>query len=160
MRTRAIFLVAVAACGPGAGGTLGNGGSGTAESRAAALAREVGAGLPVAIVPTAAGLLAVSADGARQRVLIPGPIRWATVDARASVVWFGSPDASTIEVLDLESAAVSPAVATVVTNLPAETDAGPPMVTIRYPLTGKAATASEDSSVIGGGWLGGGSDLP
>lgn len=149
MRTSIFLMATLAACGGGAGaggGTLGNGG-GVAASLGAALEREVGAGVPVAIVPTPAGLLAVSADGARQRVLVPGPIRWATVDNRAGVVWFGTPDASTIEVLDLESAAVSPAIATVVTNLPAETDAGPPLISIRYPLEGKDATAAQDLDI-------------
>lgn len=138
MRTSlTIMLLATAACGSGAGsGTLGNRGGGGAATLGAALAAEIGAGVPVAIVPTPEGLKAISADGARQRTLVPGPVRWALVDARASVVWFGTDDVTAVKVLDLESLAASPAIATAVTGLPSETDAGPPLVGISYPSAG------------------------
>src|SRR5688500_13791757 len=127
-----VFLAAVACGGGGSRDTLGNSSGGGAASLGAILTREVGAGVPVAIVPSPDGLKAVSADGARQRTLVPGAMRWAIVDARAGVVWFGTPDVTKVQVLDLESPAASPAIATVVTGLPDETDAGPPLVAIAY----------------------------
>lgn len=131
------FVVTVAACGSGGArphGTLGNsgGGGGGGTTLADALAIEVGGGVPVAIVPYA-GLRAISADGARQRVLVPAPVPWALVDNRAGVVWFGTDDPTVIRALDLASPAAAPLITTVVTNLPTETDAGTPLVTIRYP---------------------------
>ena len=70
------------------------------------LMREVGGGRPVAILPWHEGLVAVSADGTRKRVLVPGPVHWALVDERAQVVWFGkqeAPPAAAPEVLQGDS---------------------------------------------------------
>jgi hypothetical protein len=138
------LMVALLLAGCGGGGkraALGNGGGG--GTLAAALTREVGAGLPVAIVPSAEGLRAVSADGARQRLLVPGAIRWAMVDNRADVVWFGTADDTTISVLDLAGPA-TPSVTPVVTGLVAGTDAGSALVTISYPLPSSDVPLSDD----------------
>lgn len=148
MRNFGIVLVlGLAACGgKGNQGTLGQKG-GTAGSLAAVLARDIGAGGPVAIVPTTHGLVATSADGARAQTLVDGPIRWALVDNRAGVVWFGKPDGTTIEVLDLEGAAAPVAVSTVVTGLPTETDAGVPLVSIAYPEPSEDIPMADELSV-------------
>lgn len=53
------------------------------------VARVVGQGLPVAIIPTIEGLAAVSADGERWTLLHKGRVPWAVVDERARVIWFG-----------------------------------------------------------------------
>lgn len=53
------------------------------------LLAEVGTGRPVAILAWYDGLVAMSADGARIRLLVPGPTEWALVDDRARVIWFG-----------------------------------------------------------------------
>ncbi|HVV86874.1 MAG TPA: hypothetical protein VHE35_27740 [Kofleriaceae bacterium] len=108
------------------------------------LVRDVGAGAAVAIVPGPDGLRAISADGARQKVLVPGPVPWALVDNRGDVVWYGTGDAAAIQVLDLESSATTPMTKTVVTGLPTDTDAGAPMVTIAYPIPGDDHGMSEE----------------
>lgn len=54
----------------------------------ARLIAEVGEGQTVAILPWHRGLMAVSADGARQRLLAAGPVKFALVDHRARVIWF------------------------------------------------------------------------
>ena len=95
-------------------------------SLAASLEAELGR--PVAIVPSAEGLLAVSADGARRRVLVPGAIGWALVDNRAGVVWFGPRDA--IRLLDLHAASPSPE--DIVAELPTEVIEGAPGIVIDY----------------------------
>ena len=61
-------------------------GAGALEERILA---EVGAGKPVAILAWYDGLIAMSSDGARIRLLAPGPTEWALVDERARVIWFG-----------------------------------------------------------------------
>ncbi len=96
----------------------------------AALLQDVGVGQAVAIVSGTAGLRAISADGARQRVLVPRPTPWVLVDNDAGVVWFGSPDGTELELLDLEASDTTPPV-TVARNLPTETGAGAPEFTIR-----------------------------
>ena len=53
------------------------------------LARDVGGGVSVAVLPTEAGVLAISADGERRRLLHPGNVDWLLVDNRARVIWFG-----------------------------------------------------------------------
>jgi hypothetical protein len=53
------------------------------------LLTKIGTGGSVAILPCPEGLVATSADGARRRVLAPGPVEWALVDNRAQVIWFG-----------------------------------------------------------------------
>jgi hypothetical protein len=130
-----MVLAVVAACGGGAGGrgTLGDSGGGGAAALAEVLARDVGGGYPVAIVGGTDGLRAVSADGARVKVLVPSPVAWVLVDNRGHAVWFGGGDAAQIQVLDLESPAGAPTIRTVVRGLPTETDAGAPLVTISYP---------------------------
>jgi hypothetical protein len=73
---------------------------------AAQLARDVGAGQAVAILPTSDGLLAISADGSRRRQLAPGPIKWALVDDRAQAIWFGR--AGELWMIDLLGGAATP----------------------------------------------------
>lgn len=135
MSRLALLVLAVAACGGGSSSssTLGNRAPAGGDTRAAVLAREIGAGAPVAIVPGPAGLRAISADGARERTLAPGPVPWALVDDRAQVVWFGSSDGAAILMIDLAAPGGEIAVETVASGLPTETDAGAPLVGIRYP---------------------------
>src|SRR5687767_8666364 len=103
------------------------------ENLGQTLIREVGAGQSVAIVPSPAGLRAVSADGARDKIIVPGPIRWAIVDERSGVVWYGTPEGATILAVDLRAPVVTvPATATIVAGLPVETDGGGPLVSIRH----------------------------
>lgn len=119
-----------------------------AATLGAALTREVGAGLPVAIVPGTAGLRAISADGARTRTLVPGPVPWALVDNDAGVVWFGSADGTAIDLVDLEGpAAAMPPVETIATGLPTQTDGGGPMFAVGYespPTTPAPSPADPD----------------
>ncbi|MCE9580503.1 MAG: hypothetical protein K8W52_45710 [Deltaproteobacteria bacterium] len=130
---RRVFLLAalaaapLAACGGGTkpGTTLQNGGA-PAGSLAAALTTELGT--PVAILPNKTGLLAVSADGARQHLLVPAPVDWALVDNRAGVVWFGTRDS--IRLLDLTLAAPAPEV--IVDALPTDVIEGAPGIVIDY----------------------------
>lgn len=61
-------------------------GPGTLNDR---LTAAFGADKPIAILPWLEGLIAVSADGARAHLLVPGPMTWALVDERARVIWFG-----------------------------------------------------------------------
>lgn len=98
-------------------------------SLAAALERDLGAGMPVAIVP-GPDLRAISADGARERVLVPGPVPWALVDQRSHAIWFGNRNSSTISVLDLD--AIDPQPVTVVADIPTVV-AGPLSVRVFYP---------------------------
>jgi hypothetical protein len=70
--------------------------SGTVEQT---LLEEIGGGGSVAIVPSAEGLLAISAAGQRKRTLIAGAIAWAMVDGRGQVIWFGRD--TSIEIVDL-----------------------------------------------------------
>jgi hypothetical protein len=69
------------------------------ESFGARLATTIGAGQAVAILPTADGLLAIAADGARRKQLVAGKIDWAMVDDRAQVIWFGR--AKALWIIDL-----------------------------------------------------------
>lgn len=86
---------------------------------AEALTAEIGAGRAVAILPGAKGLRALSADGARARVLVAGPVAWAVVDQRSDVVWFAPADRTEIRALDLDAPAHDPpAVITIATGLP------------------------------------------
>jgi hypothetical protein len=78
----------------------------TEGSLAARLALEVGQGKSVAILPGAEGLLAIAADGARQRVLVTGTVDWALVDDRSFLVWFGQ--AGALWMLDLDAATPKP----------------------------------------------------
>ena len=114
------FCVVLAAC----GGASHSGSSGA--TLAATLERDVGAGQSVAIIPGRT-LRAISADGARERVLAPGPVSWVLVDQRAHVIWFGGADRSTISVLDLDAPPATDAVV-IATGLPSG-----PAVTISYP---------------------------
>jgi hypothetical protein len=50
------------------------------------LVSEIGAGLPVAILPTAIGVAAMSSDGVRGALLSTGEVRWALVDDAAQVI--------------------------------------------------------------------------
>src|SRR5579862_8028451 len=118
-----VGVVALCACGHAVGpgpAAVGNTAAPPAnETLGAQLERVVGQGRSVAIVPGTVGLRAISSDGARQRLLVPGPTSWAVVDPRAEVVWFGSGDETQIRAIDLEArAADPPAVETVVTGLP------------------------------------------
>jgi hypothetical protein len=70
------------------------------------LLANIGAGGSVAILPSAEGLVATSADGARRRVLAPGPVEWALVDNRAQVIWFGR--RKEVRILDLAAHAPAP----------------------------------------------------
>jgi hypothetical protein len=75
----------------------------------------------------------VSADGARERVLVAGYVPWALVDDRALVIWFGSADHGSILAIDLAAPpAPEVTVETIATGLPTETEAGPLVGTIRY----------------------------
>lgn len=123
-----VAALALAACGGPARSTgIGNTPPTSGDTLAAALARDVGAGAPVAIVPGKDGLRAVSADGARTRTLVAEPVPWALVDNGAGVVWFGSPDRTEIRMVDLEGpAAATPAVETIAAGLPAGVDPGGP----------------------------------
>lgn len=62
-------------------------GTGPLEAR---LKAEIGAGLPVAILPTPIGLAAMSSDGSRGALLTSGEVLWALVDDYAHVVWYGT----------------------------------------------------------------------
>jgi hypothetical protein len=91
----------------------------------------------VAIVGGAAGVRAISSDGARQRTLVDGPAAWVLVDHRSDVVWFGSADTTEIRAIDLDAPATAPIeVHTVVTGLP-DGDrvamVGPPRYEVLYP---------------------------
>jgi hypothetical protein len=98
------------------------------ETLGAELARVVGAGQSVAILPSGQGLVAISSDGARRRTLAAGKIEWVVVDPRAEVVWFGTAKRNDLLAIDLEApGGEHPAVRTVVTDLPGAE------VTIDYP---------------------------
>lgn len=129
-------------------------GGAPAETLAAMLIREVGAGAAVAIVPGAAGLRAVSADGARARVLVPGAVAWAVVDLRANVAWFGGADTTAIYAVDLEAPAVAtPAVISVATGLPPGDDVamvGPVIYGVVYPTLAAGAAMSAGEAWAGG----------
>ena len=102
--TVALLSTALAAPGPGFAQTAAPRAAapaGAAEPLAARLLREVGAGAAVAIVPGKQGLRALSSDGARQRVLIPGEVPWALVDNRGQAVWFKKGDGAALWLLDL-----------------------------------------------------------
>ncbi|MCB9564253.1 MAG: hypothetical protein H6709_20390 [Kofleriaceae bacterium] len=120
-------LATLAACPHGGSTPAGGGPVAAADSLAASLTAELGA--PVAILPSAQGLIAVSADGARREVLAPPPVSWALVDDRAQVIWFGN--AGTIWLLDTTVAAPTPE--QIVTGLPDEVISGEPGVSIYYP---------------------------
>ena len=145
----AVVLV-VAACGS-APAKIQNVPAATSETLGAELARAVGAGTSVAILPSAAGLVAVSSDGARRRTLADGKVEWVIVDPRTEVVWFGLAKSSDLLAIDLEAPATEhPAVRKVVTELPnAE-------VTIDYPPP-KAPGPPEEGDIPPGafGWSGG-----
>lgn len=106
---------------------------------------EIGAGLPVAILPWHRGLVAASADGQRQRVLVPGPIAFALVDNRARVVWFGkesaTPGGDELWLLDL-AARADTAPALVATGLPGGCD-----FSVEYPDS--AAPSGREALVLG-----------
>jgi hypothetical protein len=145
----ALGLLAMAACGGAASPSgIGTGtGPATADlpptaTLSATLSREIGAGKAVAIVPGPEGLRAISADGARQRTLAPGPVPWAIVDDRAQVVWFGSADRASILLIDLLGPA-TPHTETIVTDLPTGTDAGAPFTSVRYPGPKETPLAGE-----------------
>jgi len=123
----------LAACGSGKPPVVANNAAeDAAASVGASLAREVGAGVPVAIVPGAKGLRAVSADGKREKLLAPGPVPWALVDNRGGVVWFGNPDSTEVRAIELAAPGSAPSVVTVVADLPPGDD-GPLLVAIHYP---------------------------
>ncbi|MCX5744244.1 MAG: hypothetical protein NT062_17280 [Proteobacteria bacterium] len=90
------------------------GSSDHAETLRATLEREVGAGRAVAILGGLAGVRAVSSDGARMRMLAPGPVSWVEVDLRGDAIWYGIDDE--VRVLDLQAAA--PESTVVITGLP------------------------------------------
>lgn len=94
-----ICVVGVTACGTTRTGAKENGQAqapkGSLESR---LKGELGE--PVAILPRGEdGLVAMSADGTRTRVLVNGQVDWVLVDNRSQVIWFGRP--FEIHLLDL-----------------------------------------------------------
>ena len=84
------------------------------------LLREVGAGQPVAIFAGEQGIYAISADAVRTRTLVAQPATWATVDARADVLWFGTP--GKLWAVDLASA--STAAVPIATNLEEQQQVG------------------------------------
>ncbi|MEZ4402862.1 MAG: hypothetical protein R3B06_22770 [Kofleriaceae bacterium] len=135
MKLSLAVVLVVAACGPkGSAPSLHNDTAGGQATLGQALARDVGAGLAVAIVPGPDGLRAISADGARSQTLVGGEVPWALVDNRAEVVWFGSPDASQLRMLDLAAPAQpAPEPVVIATGLPTESGAGGPLCAIRYP---------------------------
>lgn len=104
-----------------------------------ALEREIGAGGPVAVLASADGLTALSADGSRRKVIVPGPVGWCLVDPRAQVIWFGAPEHTTVQILDL-AAPPGTAPETVITGLPAEVDPTPATFAVVY---GDGAAAEE-----------------
>jgi hypothetical protein len=71
-----------------------------AGSLGAELSLEVGQGQSVAVLPSDNGLIAVSADGRRERQLAAGEVKDVLVDDRAGVVWFAR--AGALWMLDLE----------------------------------------------------------
>lgn len=81
----------------------------------ARLVAEIGAGLPVAILPTPIGLAAMSSDGVRGALLTSGEVLWALVDEVADVVWYGlaavaddGEERSELWLLDLTAQAAQP----------------------------------------------------
>jgi hypothetical protein len=73
------------------------------------LRSEIGAGGPVAFLPGDHGLVALSADGKRRRILVPEPTRWLLVDNRAQVLWFGLAGKQQNEIFLLDLLAREPA---------------------------------------------------
>ncbi len=70
------------------------------SSLGAELSVELGQGQSVAVLPSEQGLIAVSADGRRERRLAAGEVKDVLVDDRAGVVWFAQ--AGALWMLDLE----------------------------------------------------------
>jgi hypothetical protein len=135
---RALLLVAVAcACGGARSIELVSTPPQANETLAASLEREIGVGKPVAIVAGKTGVVAISADGARQRVLASGLAKWVLVDSRSNVVWFGSEDGTAFRAIDLDAPVTAPIrIETVVTGLPSPNRAemvGPVSFGVTYP---------------------------
>ncbi len=138
----ACAAVLLAACGGSAQTRTPVGNVGVAGTLADALRTEIGRGVPVAIVPGREGLVAISADGARRRVLVPGPVPWALVDDRLGVVWFGNGDRTELHLLDLRGPNTDPArPEVIVAGLPGAVDPGGPEFGIAY----GAPPAADDS---------------
>lgn len=134
-------VVFLAACGGSAPVRTTVGNVGAAGTLADALRADLGRGVPVAIVPGKDGLVALSADGARRRVLVTGPVPWALVDDRLGVVWFGSADRTSILMLDLRGANADPLAPEVIASgLPESVEPGGPEYGIAY---GSPPTAEE-----------------
>ncbi|MBX3159524.1 MAG: hypothetical protein KF773_26370 [Deltaproteobacteria bacterium] len=147
MMRRAVVIALVAACG-GSSAPIGNQPpKGNKDTLGGLLEQDVGRGVPVAIVGGKQGLRALSADGARQKVLVPGSVPWVLVDNRSRVVWFGEEgDPSGIRAVDLDAPASAPVVARqVVTGMPG-TGAGEPHVGIRYVADGTPPIADDLTS--------------
>ncbi len=74
-----------------------------------ALAKEIGA--PVAIVAGDKGIHAVSADGAKQKIIVPGATRWVLVDHRGDVIWYPRDGKKTTDLMmiDLRAPTLTPA---------------------------------------------------
>jgi hypothetical protein len=114
------------------------------ETLGAELARVVGAGKSVAIMPGPTGLVAISSDGARRRTLADGKVEWVIVDPRTEVVWFGLAKSDDLLAIDLEApASARPAIRKVITDLPGAE------VSIDYP-----APKSEGDFPMDFGWTG------
>lgn len=138
----ACAAVLVAACGGSAPARTTVGNVGAAGTLADALRNEIGRGGPVAIVPGKDGLVAISADGARRRALVAGPVPWALVDDRLGVVWFGSADRTALHLLDLRGPNADPARPEVIAaGLPAIVEPGGPEYGIAY---GAPPTVDDD----------------
>jgi len=93
------------------------------------LARDVGRGRSVAILGDDRGLVAMSSDGTRARVLVPGKPCWVLTDELSNVAWFGTDDCATIKALDLDAPPTSVTPITIATNIPARTY----NFSVRYP---------------------------
>lgn len=85
----------------------------------ATLARELGKGGAVAIVPSSKGLLAVGVATLESRVLVPGPVAWTLVDPRAEVIWFGRGNKTGSDILLVDLRGDSARAEVIVSGLPA-----------------------------------------
>ncbi len=110
------------------------------STTAARLEAQVGAGGPVAILPSDAGLTASNLDGTVTEVLVPGVVSWVLVDNITSTVWFfregprkeGAKPARDLLALDLRSAETKAVV--IIASMPSDSgDAAPETVGIRTP---------------------------
>jgi hypothetical protein len=125
---RLAIVMTMAACRSAPSDVVSNQELPRAETLGAELTRAIGGGESVAILPTGKGLVAMSSDGGRQRVLADGKVVWAIVDPRSEVIWFELQGGSELLAIDLEApASAKPRIVHAVTALPGAE------VTIDYP---------------------------